>query len=705
MQPVQQYLFHITDYFEESLTFRAIRMGIILIIPMIIIRAFADLCLHLPLPAYQAFLHTPSGELFAQSFSFLSYAVRNYFAVLLTISLGWSFARQWALPFYQNILLPLLTTCCFLIFINANPNVYTNYLSIYGVFSSLLASVLASRFYIFLLQHLAGFYRRAHNHLTPYLHNIIFSIFPLLLVLGAFIFLQEIILALTEGKCLQAQLSMYLTMLFMDFTSFPLLADSIFNFLVHILWFFGINGHNVLFNITDYYYNGFLQENIRAAALGYAPAYIINRCFNNVYILLGGSGSILALILAIFYCSRDKTVRTIAKIGLLPALFNISEIINFGIPLVCNPIFLFPFLFIPLLNLQLAYWATSLHLLPIIAVEIDWTTPIFFSGFLATNSWKGAMFQLLLLFIDFLIYAPFVRFYDKAREHQFKKQVEQLTALYREKESLLEPLRITDLTDEEKNLCMQLLNDLAYDLTQKNLFLLYQPQFTVKNELLGAEALLRWNHPSAGFIYPPLIIALAKTGHLLPALESFIFHTACTGIAALKAHTGKSYKISVNITGDSLKYASLEDSLRQAPQQNHIAPSALWLEITEQDALCSTQEAMQRLAQLKQNGHKLLIDDFGMGHTSVTYLKTDLFDVVKLDGSITRNVLQNKNDQEIISSLISLSRILHLQVIAEFVDNVPQRDKLAELGCDAFQGYLYSRPIGLNELLQLTDKK
>ena len=98
MQPVQQYLFHITDYFEESLTFRAIRMGIILIIPMIIIRAFADLCLHLPLPAYQAFLHTPSGELFVQSFSFLSYAVRNYFAVLLTISLGWSFARQWAVP-------------------------------------------------------------------------------------------------------------------------------------------------------------------------------------------------------------------------------------------------------------------------------------------------------------------------------------------------------------------------------------------------------------------------------------------------------------------------------------------------------------------------------------------------------------------------------------------------------------------------------
>ena len=90
-----------------------------------------------------------------------------------------------------------------------------------------------------------------------------------------------------------------------------------------------------------------------------------------------------------------------------------------------------------------------------------------------------------------------------------------------------------------------------------------------------------------------------------------------------------------------------------------------------------------------------------MGHTSVSYLRTNLFNVVKLDGAITRSVLENQNSQEIISSLISLSKSLNLQVIAEYVETVSQRDKLASLGCDAFQGYLYSKPISQEELLEL----
>ena len=90
-----------------------------------------------------------------------------------------------------------------------------------------------------------------------------------------------------------------------------------------------------------------------------------------------------------------------------------------------------------------------------------------------------------------------------------------------------------------------------------------------------------------------------------------------------------------------------------------------------------------------------------MGHTSITYLQTDIFSVVKLDGSITRNVLEDKNSQEIIASIVSLSKRLHLLVIAEFVETAQQRDKLAELGCDAFQGYLYSKPVPLEEIIAM----
>ena len=700
MKQLQQILFSITDYFEENPTFRAIRMGIILVIPIIILRSFAELCLHLPIPWYQTLLHQPMGSIFYDGFQLLSFSTRSYFAVLLAVTLGWSFAREWKAPFYQSILLPCLTTSCFLILIDANPNLYNDYLSIYGMLSCLIASTLSSRLYLYLLHQLEPVFKRAHYNLSPYLHGILYSVLPMTLVLIAFILLQTLILSLTHGHCLQEVISLQLTDLIMLCSPFPLLAGLLFTFLVHFLWFFGINGHNVLYMITDRYYGSLMLENAHTASFGFPPPYIIHTGFNNAYIQLGGSGAVLALVIAVFLVSRNKNTRTIAKIGLPASLFNISEIIRFGIPTVCNPIFLLPFLFAPILNLLLAYAATYLNFVPRISQVVDWTIPIFFSGYLATDSLRGLILQALLLGLDVLIYLPFVRFYDTVKERQFTRQVRQLESYYQQKEARLERLRTTDFSDEQQTLCTLLISELQDAIRKKQLFLLYQPQYNSADTFLGAEALLRWQHPIAGFLYPPLIIALAKLGGLLPELEQFIFRQACQGVAKLEHALGRPYKISVNITGDSLRYATLESAIDRAIEEAHIAPENLWIEITEQDAIGSTDETLRKLTRLKDHGHKLLIDDFGMGHTSVTYLKTNIFDVVKLDGSITRNVLENPNSQEIISSLVSLSRTLKLNVIAEYVDNIPQRDKLIELGCDTFQGYLYSKPVPIEELIQ-----
>ena len=138
--------------------------------------------------------------------------------------------------------------------------------------------------------------------------------------------------------------------------------------------------------------------------------------------------------------------------------------------------------------------------------------------------------------------------------------------------------------------------------------------------------------------------------------------------------------------------------MAEAVEASAIDPARLWIEITEQDAIDTTTDALEKLKRIKAKGHHLLIDDFGMGHTSVAYLKTNLFDIIKLDGSITRNVLQDGNNQKIVASLIQLGRTMRLKVIAEYVDNIPQRDKLQSLGCDAFQGYLYSQPISADDL-------
>ena len=696
MNHLKHLLFEITEYFERSILCRSIRKGIILMIPFIIINCFITMLINLPIPVYQELLHTPHVTPIRQGLETLSAVIGGYFSILMTISLSWSFAREKHFHIYQTILFPLLTTICFLILIGFHTSsFYSVYMTSAGILSCLIAVIITGQLYSFLLSRL----HNIHYKIDTQMHTMIYSILPLTIVILVFAIAQTVFLTFSDGDCLQTLLVKLMDDIFHLFTYFPLFSTAVFLIMVQLLWFLGINGNNILFNINDNYFHELFQENVMATAMGTPPPNIIHSAFNSSYLMLGGSGDILGLLIAVFLLSHNRSARSIAKLSLFPSIFNISEIASFGIPLVWNPIFFLPFVITPVVNLLIAYTATSLGLVPILQTEINWTTPIFLSGYISSGSISVIVLQLLLLCTDFLLYAPFIRLSNEQKNHHFTKCVRDLEARYKHLEITHEQLRISELPDYQQNIATLLINDLSEAIQQKELFMLYQPQINAQAQFLGAEALLRWQHPMAGFIYPPLIIALAKSGNLLPALEQFIFQETCHTIADLRQHLKIPFKVSVNITGESLKYAELEQSIEYAVQKASIDPSALWIEITEQDAIDTTTEAIAKLTRLKEKGHRLLIDDFCMGHTSVAYLKTNLFDVIKLDGSITRNVLSNPNNQKIISSLISLSHTMDLEVIAEYVDNVPQRDKLQELGCNKFQGYLYSKPVSMSELL------
>ena len=706
MEALKHILFNITDYFEDSHTFRAVRNGIILIIPVIIINSFATMFAELPISAYQEFLHSTGALPLLTILQSIIAATHDYFAALLAISVGWNFAHEYQMPPHQTILMALLANSCFLILIGIHTDSFSPaFLDISGALSGFIASISASLLYLWLFKKMQITRKLPHSKINPHLYGVIYSIIPMSIVLLLFAIAQNIFLACNDGRCLQTQIIITITDFYNLFAFSPLLSASVFTLLVQLLWFLGLNGQNILHVINNGYYGSLMAQNLNALQTGNVPVHIITETFNNTFLNIGGSGAILALLLACWLFSHDKTVHTVTKLAALPTCFNISEIMSFGLPVVWNPIFCLPFLLAPLVNLHIAYWATRLHFVPIITTPITWTTPPFLSGYIATDSLCGTFLQILLFVIDLFIYAPFVRLYDKQKAYRFTRLVRELEHEHQQLEMLHEALRPQDMNTETQIITTLLANDLRDALKQNELFLLYQPQFDTTGNFIGAEALLRWPHPTAGLIYPPLIISLAKIDGLLPDLEEFIFQEACRGIASLEKQLTGHFKISVNITGDSLKYATLENSLQQAITDFSINPAELWIEITEQDALASTTESIKKLKSLKSHGHKLLIDDFGMGHTSVTYLRTNLFDVVKLDGSITRNVLENENNQQIIASLVSLSKKLDLMVIAEFVDNIPQRDKLAELGCDAFQGYLYSKPISLTDLLDLLKNK
>lgn len=211
------------------------------------------------------------------------------------------------------------------------------------------------------------------------------------------------------GNCLQRQIEVTLNLLFEHIHLNGFVTGAFYTVTLHLLWFFGIHGSHVYFEINEVYLTGFLEQNIVYAAAGLEPVEIVNSAFMNVVCNLGGAGSTLALIIAILLVSKNRNTRRIAEFGLFPSLFNVNEIILLGLPIVFNPAYIIPFVGVPFLNLCIAYAATATGLVPVVAQDISWTAPPLLSGYMATGSAAGVVLQILLLILDVAVYLPFVK--------------------------------------------------------------------------------------------------------------------------------------------------------------------------------------------------------------------------------------------------------------------------------------------------------
>lgn len=188
-------------------------------------------------------------------------------------------------------------------------------------------------------------------------------------------------------------------------------------FISDLLWVFGIHGSSILSPIRSAPMLEALTENINASAAGNPIPNIITEPFMNMYGLIGGGGCVLALIIAIFIVSKRKDNRAVARLGLVPSLFNISEPIMFGLPVVMNPIFMIPAIIVPSINLIIAYILTSLDIVGKVIAQVPWITPPGFYAFFATGGdIMAAILSLALLALDVVIYIPFVRVSDKMNQ-------------------------------------------------------------------------------------------------------------------------------------------------------------------------------------------------------------------------------------------------------------------------------------------------
>ena len=235
-----------------------------------------------------------------------------------------------------------------------------------------------------------------------------------------------------------------------------------------------------------------------------------------------------------------------------------------------------------------------------------------------------------------------------------------------------------------------------------NQFLLYYQSQIDRGVLVGAEALLRWRHPVRGILSPGAFISLAEeTGLILP-LGDWVMETACQQIAAWAGRKGlPEITVAVNISARQFRNPDFVENVLKMLDRTGTDPRHLKLELTESMLVENIEDVIDKMKDLKSHGLRFSLDDFGTGYSSLAYLRRLPLDQLKIDQTFVRDILKDASCGAIAQSIISLGKAMGLSVIAEGVETEEQRDFLARLGCHLFQGFLFSRPVPLEEFQML----
>lgn len=682
-----------------------IRSSLIMMIPVLIIGSMSLMLKSLPIGIYQQFIQTFADGLFVNFLTMIYSATFNVLSLYVVIGITICYSQQIAKA-NKNMLGPIVTSVISFVILSGTLNdgtINVQYWNAAGMFTAVVSSLIVCYLYDLLHSKMRRRIRLFTEGDDESFRNTLTALLPAVVVVVMVAAFNTLVMLCFDGNSLQTVFNQTMIKLFnnMGRNIFTVL---LFEFLAQFMWFFGIHGNNVLEPVCQNIFAPAMDINQSLIAEGAVATEIYSKTFLDVFINTGGSGSVMCLLIAIMVFGKRRSNKKLARIAFVPSFFNISELITFGLPIVFNPIFIIPYLLVPMVLAIISALAVELGLVPVAINHVEWTTPILWSGYLATGSFTGSILQVVNLIVGTLIYAPFVKMFDREMMRNADSKMDNLIEILKKSEETREPVKILSLRDDSGMVARHLAEDLETQLIDRKPVMFYQPQYNPEGECIGAEALLRWKHPSYGMIYPPLVIQVAEESGKLLKLEEKIFVTIMEEMPKLLEILGENAKISINVTGTTIQSQEFEDFLKELSEKYAQYKERVVIEITEQAALSIKEDLIERMTRISKLGFRFAIDDFSMGSTSIKYLQTNLFTLIKLDGSMTRVILGNTRTKDIVASITKLSTDLGIDVLAEFVETEEQRKVLEEVGCYLYQGYLYSPAVPIEKLEVVKNK-
>ncbi|MCR5291034.1 MAG: EAL domain-containing protein [Treponema sp.] len=685
--------FGLTETLSSLPLLQAIRNAMLRILPLLIIGYIAQAIVEFPINAYQSFIHTFAHSVILSIFSQIAFVTQGLMGVYFSFCVSICISEQKKTSRHGTYAAAAVSTICFMTMSGmANADQVIEAMQNSNLFIALLCSAITTELYLFVRKHMVLLSKK-HKNFDVVQNQSMKELFAMAFVISIIVIAEYVLYSIIEAFHIENPLLALYHALFKNKTvNFG--AMILYTVSVHFCWFFGIQGTTVMAPLYNSYLLPAAFANQAALLMKSEPVNMFTSYFYT-FITVGGSGIGISMLIALLLFSKQPSIRLTTKTSLVPTIFNFNEPLLYGLPVMLNPILFVPFLITPIINTTICTLVFYMKWVPLPAHYVPFATPPLISGYLITGSISGTILQILCITIGVLIYKPFIAVHDTYMLNTQLREMNELVSIYKEAEAQVKDITLTNLPGIPGVLSRFLAHDLAEAVSNKELKLVYQPQFDNNMKIFGAEALLRWNHPVFGEIYPPLVIKLASETNQLTNLEETIFLLAQLDIAG-----HPDFKYSINVTPTTLRNVHFIDYVLRLYTDLLLDDYNIFIEVTEQNALITDELMLKNLDRLKKAGFGLAIDDFSMGHTSLNYLQEHKFDLVKLDGTFSKQLLKNENTKKIIDSIVYLSKTAGFKVLAEYVETDAQKLELEGLGCTQYQGYLCSPALSFSDLFK-----
>lgn len=466
-----------------------------------------------------------------------------------------------------------------------------------------------------------------------------------------------------------------------------------YQFVLGLLGSVGINGHNFLFRAKQQLFED-TQQNIAAWQFGEEPLNILSQGFYDAFLAIGGSGNSLSLLLCILLFSREKRHIALALSALPLVMFNINELLLFGLPIIFNPTLILPFVLVPMASFILVYSVMALGLVNPVSTIVDWMTPPFLSGYLATqNSLAGTALQIVVIALGVLIYRPFYLNYAGKSSTDSKGILRKMEIERSTLKSFLGDVNQSMGSYISKHELSQRISKM---MNRGEFVMYYQPQVNVKDSNhLAFESLVRYRDEHGNMIPPTFINDFQMLG-AIKQLDEMVIDLVLADMKTLPLL--ERCKVGVNISAESISDRDIVDSIAERLHYYKIPATSLEIEITEEALLEDHEQISRNIDALQRLGVKVAIDDFGSGYASFPHLLKYNFDKVKLDRSLLLNVKEERG-QNLYQLLAKISEVTGCALVAEGIETETEKTFVESCGIDICQGFYFSRPLPLDEAI------